>query len=57
MAVPLRVLFPASECAPLTKTGGLADMVAALSGTLADRGHEVALFMPGYRSVLDGPHA
>jgi len=32
-------------------------MVAALGGTLAERGHEVAIFMPGYRSVLDGPHA
>ncbi len=32
-------------------------MVAALTGALVDRGHEIAIFLPGYRSVLDGPHA
>lgn len=32
-------------------------MVAALSGALVDRGHEVAVFMPGYRSVLEGAAA
>lgn len=52
----MRIAHAASEVFPYLKTGGLADMVAALSGVLADRGHEVALFMPGYRSVLDGPH-
>ena len=41
---------------PYLKTGGLADAVAALAGALADRGHELAVFIPGYRSVLDGPH-
>ncbi len=41
---------------PYLKTGGLADAVAALAGALADRGHELAVFLPGYRSVLDGPH-
>ena len=53
----MRIAHAASEAFPYLKTGGLADMVAALSGVLAARGHEVALFMPGYRSVLDGPHA
>lgn len=53
----MRIAHAASEVFPYLKTGGLADMVAALSGVLADRGNEVALFMPGYRSVLDGPHA
>jgi len=53
----MRIAHAASEVFPYLKTGGLADMVAALSGVLADRGHEVVLFMPGYRSVLDGPHA
>ena len=53
----MRIAHAASELFPYLKTGGLADAVAALTGTLTDRGHEVAVFMPGYRSVLDGPHA
>jgi starch synthase len=53
----MRIAHAASEVFPYLKTGGLADMVAALSSTLVDRGHEVAVFMPGYRSVLEGPHA
>jgi len=52
----MRIVHAASELFPYLKTGGLADAVAALTGTLADKGHELAVFMPGYRSVLDGPH-
>ncbi|MBL9216234.1 MAG: glycogen synthase GlgA [Opitutaceae bacterium] len=52
----MRIVHAASELFPYLKTGGLADMVAALTGALADRGHEIAVFMPGYRRVLDGPH-
>jgi starch synthase len=52
----MRIAHAASELFPYLKTGGLADAVAALTNTLADRGHELAVFMPGYRSVLDGPH-
>ncbi|HVZ63247.1 MAG TPA: glycogen synthase GlgA [Lacunisphaera sp.] len=52
----MRIAHAASELFPYLKTGGLADAVAALVGTLADRGHQLAVFMPGYRSVLDGPH-
>lgn len=52
----MRIVHAASELFPYLKTGGLADAVAALAGTLADKGHELAVFMPGYRSVLDGPH-
>jgi starch synthase len=53
----MRIAHAASEVFPFLKTGGLADMAAALAGVLVDRGHEVVVFMPGYRSVLDGPHA
>ena len=53
----MRIAHAASEVFPYLKTGGLADMVAALTGALVDRGHEVALFMPGYRSVLEGAPA
>ncbi len=52
----MRIVHAASEIFPYLKTGGLADAVAALTGALADRGHELAVFLPGYRSVLDGPH-
>jgi len=52
----MRIVHAASELFPYLKTGGLADMVAALTGTLADRGHELAVFLPAYRSVLDGAH-
>ncbi len=53
----MRIVHAASEMFPYIKTGGLADAVAALAGALADKGHEIAVFIPGYRSVLDGPHA
>ena len=52
----MRIVHAASEMFPYIKTGGLADAVAALAGALADKGHQVAVFIPGYRSVLDGPH-
>ena len=52
----MRIVHAASEMFPYIKTGGLADAVAALAGALADKGHELAVFIPGYRSVLDGPH-
>ncbi|MBI2812881.1 MAG: glycogen synthase GlgA [Opitutae bacterium] len=52
----MRIAHAASELFPYLKTGGLADAVGALTGALADRGHELAVFMPGYRPVLDGPH-
>lgn len=51
----MRIVHAASELFPYLKTGGLADAVAALSGTLADHGHEIAVFLPGYSSILDGP--
>jgi starch synthase len=40
---------------PYIKTGGLADVVGALSRALAARGHEVTVFLPGYRSVMESP--
>jgi starch synthase len=52
----MRIAQAASEMFPYLKTGGLADAVAALTVALADKGHELAVFLPGYRSILDGPH-
>jgi len=42
---------------PYVKTGGLADAVGSLATTLADGGHDVLVFLPGYRAVLDHPDA
>ncbi len=43
----------ASEVYPYMKTGGLADAVGALASILADSGHEVSVFIPGYRAALE----
>jgi starch synthase len=47
-----RVLFVVSECAPLIKTGGLADVAGALPGALAACGDEVRVLLPGYRAIM-----
>lgn len=44
----------ASEVTPLAKTGGLADVIAALSIALERLGHELRIIAPAYRSVLCG---
>lgn len=46
------VLSVASECAPLVKTGGLADVVGALPAALAAEGVAVRTLIPGYPAVL-----
>lgn len=47
----LRVLVAASEVAGFAKTGGLADVAAALPAALAERGNRVAVVMPYYTAV------
>ncbi len=49
----MKIVHVASEMYPYVKTGGLADAVGSLVATLADAGHEVAVFLPGYRAILD----
>jgi starch synthase len=53
----MKIVHAASELFPYVKTGGLADAVASLAGALAKCGHEVAVFVPGYRSVVEHPDA
>jgi len=54
LQAPIRILYAASECAPLTKTGGLADVAGALPGALRALGVDVRVLLPGYREVLAG---
>ncbi len=46
-----RVLSVASECAPLVKTGGLADVAGALPGALRGQGVDMRTLLPGYPAV------
>ena len=47
-----RVLSVASECAPLVKTGGLADVVGALPAAVAAEGIQMRTLLPGYPAVM-----
>lgn len=42
------------EAAPLARTGGLGDVLGALPQALAQRGHEVSIFIPKYASIATG---
>jgi len=48
---PLRICLASSELAPLAKTGGLADVSAALSAYLNDAGHDIRVLIPFYSSI------
>lgn len=49
-----KILSVASECVPLIKTGGLADVVGALPAALAPLGWHLRTLLPAYRPLL--PH-
>lgn len=47
----MHIAFAASECVPFAKTGGLADVIAALPPALAKLGHKVTVFLPRYKQT------
>lgn len=47
----LKILLACSELAPLAKTGGLADVTAALSAFFHADGHDIRVLMPFYASI------
>lgn len=49
----MRILLGSSEVHPYSKTGGLADMVAALGKFLGKLGHQVGVVTPLYRGIRD----
>jgi len=47
----MTILFAASEMVPFCKTGGLADVIGALTPVLAGMGHSVHVMLPGYKTI------
>lgn len=47
-----KILSVTSECAPLVKTGGLADVAGALPLALKDQGCDMRTLLPGYRAIM-----
>ncbi|UUX95090.1 glycogen synthase GlgA [Aquabacterium sp. J223] len=52
----MKLLHVAAEVYPWLKTGGLADVVAALPAAQAAAGDEVRLLLPGHPALLDALH-
>jgi len=50
---PLKICLASSEFSPFAKTGGLADVCAALTAYLHRSGHDVRTLLPLYRAVRD----
>lgn len=48
---PLNICLASSEFTPLAKTGGLADVCAALSAYLHRAGHDIRVLMPRYSTL------
>ena len=53
----MKIVHATSEFSPLVRVGHLADAVGGLSCELARQGHQVSVFLPGYRQVLADPRA
>ena len=46
---PMKILFVSSECAPFSKSGGLADVAFSLPPALQKTGDDMAIVIPMYR--------
>ena len=49
----MKILFAASEIFPFARTGGLGDVVTALTNELSMLGHDVRLVLPGYPELIE----
>ncbi len=49
----LKIYYCSSEAYPFSKSGGLADVAAALPKTLLNHGHEIKVIIPLYKQNLD----
>jgi starch synthase len=52
----LKILFVTSEVIPFMKTGGLADVSAALPQRLLQHGHQVRILAPKYGAIDERKH-
>jgi len=48
-----RILMVATELAPVAKTGGLGDVIFGLSNALGKAGHNVRVFLPYFKSIIN----
>lgn len=49
----MKILFATSECAPFSKSGGLADVAFSLPPALKKAGNQVAIITPLYQGIRD----
>ena len=49
----MKILFATSECAPFSKSGGLADVAYSLPPALREAGNEIAVITPLYQCVKE----
>lgn len=49
----MKILFATSECAPFSKSGGLADVAYSLPPALQKSGNQIAVITPYYKCVKD----
>lgn len=52
----MKILMVASEAGPYARTGGLGDVMGALPGALAERGHDVKVMLPRYGAIDGSAH-